>query len=90
MPLDIIAFPENCGCSSVVEHLLAKEDVASSSLVTRCSRTKPSRPKAQNRVVQDARGRRILHRENHVAFPPVVRRARRSIFLFPFDYECGR
>lgn len=25
-----------CGCSSVVEHLLAKEDVASSSLVTRC------------------------------------------------------
>src|SRR5438132_11748529 len=26
----------NCGCSSVVEHLLAKEDVASSSLVTRC------------------------------------------------------
>ena len=24
-----------CGCSSVVEHLLAKEDVASSSLVTR-------------------------------------------------------
>jgi hypothetical protein len=28
-------FPQNCGCSSVVEHLLAKEDVASSSLVTR-------------------------------------------------------
>ena len=28
-------FPKNCGCSSVVEHLLAKEDVASSSLVTR-------------------------------------------------------
>src|SRR6266568_8105248 len=27
---------QNCGCSSVVEHLLAKEDVASSSLVTRC------------------------------------------------------
>ena len=27
--------PQNCGCSSVVEHLLAKEDVASSSLVTR-------------------------------------------------------
>jgi ribosomal protein L11 methyltransferase len=26
---------KNCGCSSVVEHLLAKEDVASSSLVTR-------------------------------------------------------
>src|SRR6266513_6081715 len=26
---------EKCGCSSVVEHLLAKEDVASSSLVTR-------------------------------------------------------
>ena len=26
-----------CGCSSVVEHLLAKEDVASSSLVTRSS-----------------------------------------------------
>ena len=35
--LDIIASPENCGCSSVVEHLLAKEDVASSSLVTRSS-----------------------------------------------------
>ena len=30
-------FPQNCGCSSVVEHLLAKEDVASSSLVTRSS-----------------------------------------------------
>src|SRR5213594_1040665 len=29
--------PEKCGCSSVVEHLLAKEDVASSSLVTRSS-----------------------------------------------------
>src|SRR5438445_7699626 len=29
--------PQNCGCSSVVEHLLAKEDVASSSLVTRSS-----------------------------------------------------
>src|SRR5438045_3871597 len=29
-------FPsQKCGCSSVVEHLLAKEDVASSSLVTR-------------------------------------------------------
>src|SRR6478672_11623713 len=28
--------PLLCGCSSVVEHLLAKEDVASSSLVTRC------------------------------------------------------
>jgi putative endonuclease len=27
----------HCGCSSVVEHLLAKEDVASSSLVTRSS-----------------------------------------------------
>ena len=27
--------PARCGCSSVVEHLLAKEDVASSSLVTR-------------------------------------------------------
>jgi hypothetical protein len=27
--------PLLCGCSSVVEHLLAKEDVASSSLVTR-------------------------------------------------------
>jgi len=33
--LDIISSPVNCGCSSVVEHLLAKEDVASSSLVTR-------------------------------------------------------
>ena len=33
--LDIIVSPQNCGCSSVVEHLLAKEDVASSSLVTR-------------------------------------------------------
>jgi ribosomal protein L11 methyltransferase len=30
-------FSQNCGCSSVVEHLLAKEDVASSSLVTRSS-----------------------------------------------------
>ena len=30
-------FPQNCGCSSVVEHLLAKEDVASSTLVTRSS-----------------------------------------------------
>src|SRR6202030_4243715 len=30
-------FPSECGCSSVVEHLLAKEDVASSSLVTRSS-----------------------------------------------------
>ncbi len=29
--------PAGCGCSSVVEHLLAKEDVASSSLVTRSS-----------------------------------------------------
>src|SRR5437016_5473136 len=29
--------PAKCGCSSVVEHLLAKEDVASSSLVTRSS-----------------------------------------------------
>jgi hypothetical protein len=28
---------QRCGCSSVVEHLLAKEDVASSSLVTRSS-----------------------------------------------------
>jgi hypothetical protein len=27
----------SCGCSSVVEHLLAKEDVASSSLVTPAS-----------------------------------------------------
>jgi putative endonuclease len=36
--LDIICVPfKNCGCSSVVEHLLAKEDVASSSLVTRSS-----------------------------------------------------
>ena len=33
-----LLFPsQNCGCSSVVEHLLAKEDVASSSLVTRSS-----------------------------------------------------
>ena len=30
-------FSQNCGCSSVVEHLLAKEDVASSTLVTRSS-----------------------------------------------------
>ncbi len=39
-PLDIIALRQSrriCGCSSVVEHLLAKEDVASSSLVTRSS-----------------------------------------------------
>jgi hypothetical protein len=33
--VDIITSLQNCGCSSVVEHLLAKEDVASSSLVTR-------------------------------------------------------
>ena len=33
--LDIIPSRLGCGCSSVVEHLLAKEDVASSSLVTR-------------------------------------------------------
>src|SRR6476646_4224132 len=32
---DIISTRAKCGCSSVVEHLLAKEDVASSSLVTR-------------------------------------------------------
>ena len=32
-----------CGCSSVVEHLLAKEDVASSSLVTRSSLRFPLR-----------------------------------------------
>jgi hypothetical protein len=35
--LDIIPTRSRCGCSSVVEHLLAKEDVASSSLVTRSS-----------------------------------------------------
>ena len=34
---DLAAGRQNCGCSSVVEHLLAKEDVASSSLVTRSS-----------------------------------------------------
>src|SRR5437763_12852465 len=34
-PLAIIPTRAKCGCSSVVEHLLAKEDVASSSLVTR-------------------------------------------------------
>ncbi len=34
-PLAIICSPRKRGCSSVVEHLLAKEDVASSSLVTR-------------------------------------------------------
>ena len=33
--VDIIRTRSKCGCSSVVEHLLAKEDVASSSLVTR-------------------------------------------------------
>jgi hypothetical protein len=33
----IICVRRKCGCSSVVEHLLAKEDVASSSLVTRSS-----------------------------------------------------
>jgi hypothetical protein len=33
--VDIILPLSKCGCSSVVEHLLAKEDVASSSLVTR-------------------------------------------------------
>lgn len=31
------SYRSRCGCSSVVEHLLAKEDVASSSLVTRSS-----------------------------------------------------
>lgn len=37
-PLEIIPLRQiGCGCSSVVEHLLAKEDVASSSLVTRSS-----------------------------------------------------
>ncbi len=52
--------PLLCGCSSVVEHLLAKEDVASSSLVTRslsagrgCSpespETSPSRSGEVNR-----------------------------------------
>ena len=35
--LAIIPPLKKCGCSSVVEHLLAKEDVASSSLVTRSS-----------------------------------------------------
>src|SRR5215468_11177641 len=34
-PLAIICSRLRRGCSSVVEHLLAKEDVASSSLVTR-------------------------------------------------------
>ena len=44
--LDIIALPKSKrGCSSVVEHLLAKEDVASSSLVTRSS-LRSSRAKA--------------------------------------------
>ena len=32
-------YPLKRGCSSVVEHLLAKEDVASSSLVTRSTLT---------------------------------------------------
>ena len=35
LPSSLPAGRKNCGCSSVVEHLLAKEDVASSSLVTR-------------------------------------------------------
>src|SRR5438874_8456669 len=88
-PMDIISSLSKRGCSSVVEHLLAKEDVASSSLVTRCPRTKPSRPKPQNRFVQDAHGCRILHHENHVALPLVVRRARRHVFLFRFGCERG-
>jgi hypothetical protein len=45
-----------CGCSSVVEHLLAKEDVASSSLVTRSSLRYWSR----NGVRLDLHGREIL------------------------------
>ena len=36
--MDIIPTRVKCGCSSVVEHLLAKEDVASSNLVTRSIR----------------------------------------------------
>jgi hypothetical protein len=35
--LDIICLPQNCGCSSVVERLVANEKVASSTLVTRSS-----------------------------------------------------
>jgi hypothetical protein len=50
--LDIICVPfQNCGCSSVVEHLLAKEDVASSSLVTRSNlRLKRSAERRLERV----------------------------------------
>src|SRR5438477_2301186 len=43
------------GCSSVVEHLLAKEDVASSSLVTRSSL----------RLVRSAKGRLERARRSH-------------------------
>jgi hypothetical protein len=35
--LDIICLPQKCGCSSVVERLVANEKVASSTLVTRSS-----------------------------------------------------
>jgi hypothetical protein len=35
-PWTLLLPAQKRGCSSVVEHLLAKEDVASSSLVTRC------------------------------------------------------
>jgi hypothetical protein len=49
--------PENCGCSSVVEHLLAKEDVASSSLVTRSS------PRLERRGGQRLEPRALALRE---------------------------
>ena|SRR6516225_2451428 len=46
---------QNCGCSSVVEHLLAKEDVASSSLVTRSSPVAASLCEAPRRLVKHTR-----------------------------------
>jgi hypothetical protein len=51
----IISVPSRRGCSSVVEHLLAKEDVASSSLVTRSISLRfqrAMRPKDLRRTIQ--------------------------------------
>src|SRR5438552_1938705 len=55
--------PTLCGCSSVVEHLLAKEDVASSSLVTRSSL----------RLVRSAKGRLERARRSHGEGGPPAR-----------------
>ncbi len=47
---------EKRGCSSVVEHLLAKEDVASSSLVTRSSLRLERERKAEAGAVRRSLG----------------------------------